>query len=272
MNNPALKPSEIVPKEPDINSGVDLRQNLERQFRHSVNDAIGPQNFHALPSAENGLSVAALQLAQSLGGKGVSVPVLTGLVRLSDVLLIVAGAGAAAVIGGGSLEAGWSALFATFAAVLFTLAFFQAADVYQVSVMRQGLSQLGRVAAGWTLVFAMFALLRSTTGIGSGLPDPWIGAWFALGLTGLCLSRLVVYSLVRHWMTRGRLERRAIIVGGGTAAAELIHEIEAQPDNDIRICGIFDDRANDRSPPVVAGYTMDLQVEVGDARGMYLIT
>lgn len=254
MNNPALKPSEIVPQKPDVATGVDLRQNLEKQFRHSVNDAIGPQNFHAFPTAENGLSVAALQLAQSLGGKGISVPVLTGLVRLTDVLLIVFGAGAAAVIGGGAFEAGWSALFATIAAVLFTLAFFQAADVYQVSVMRHGLSQLGRVAAGWTLVFAMFALLRSTTGMGSGLPDPWIGAWFALGLTGLCLSRLVVYSLVRSWMTRGRLERRAIIVGGGTAAAELIHEIEAQPDNDIRICGIFDDRANDRSPPVVAGY------------------
>lgn len=254
MSNPALKPSQSVHREPAGNAGIDLRQNLERQFRHSVDDAIGPQNFHTLPTAENGLSVAALQLAQSLGGKGISVPVLTGLVRLTDVVLIVLSAGAAVFAGGGDLVAGWSAVFATLAAVLFTLAFFQAADVYQVSVMRQGLSQLGRVAAGWTLVFAMFALLRSTTGIGTGLPDPWIGAWFALGLTGLCLSRFVVYSLVRHWMTRGRLERRAIIVGGGTAAAELIHEIEAQPDNDIRICGIFDDRANDRSPPVVAGY------------------
>lgn len=254
MNTPAFKSAEIAEQHPVDDQQPDLRQNLERQFRHSVDDAIGPQNFHTLPSASSGLSAGALQLAQSLGGKGVSVPVLTGFVRLADILLIVAGAALATVSGGEPFAAGWAHVFTTCAAVLVTLAFFQAADVYQVTVMRQGLSQLGRVAAGWTLVFAMFALLRSTTGIGTGLSDAWIGSWFALGLAGLCLSRFAVYSLVRNWMNTGRLERRAIIVGGGTAAAELIHELEAQPDNDIRICGIFDDRSNDRSPPVVAGY------------------
>ena len=69
MNNPALKPSEIVDREPEDTSGIDLRQNLEKQFRHSVSDAIGPQNFHTLPTAENGLSVAALQLAQVLAAR-----------------------------------------------------------------------------------------------------------------------------------------------------------------------------------------------------------
>ncbi|WP_299471711.1 undecaprenyl-phosphate glucose phosphotransferase [uncultured Roseibium sp.] len=253
MSNAAFKPTEIVGPAPEGKTGVDLRHNMEKHFRHSVHDAIGPQNFHTLSQAGNGLSAGAVQIAQSLGGKGVSVPVLTGLVRLTDILLIVIAA-VAALVGGADSVASWAHVLVTGAAILFTLAFFQAADVYQVAVMRQGLSQLGRVAAGWTLVFAMLALLRSTTGIGSGLSDTWIGAWFALGLAGFCLSRFTVYSLVRHWMNSGRLERRAIIVGGGTAAAELIHELEAQPDNDIRICGIFDDRNNDRSPPVVAGY------------------
>ncbi|MEP0455333.1 MAG: undecaprenyl-phosphate glucose phosphotransferase, partial [Roseibium sp.] len=124
----------------------------------------------------------------------------------------------------------------------------------QVSIMRRGLSQIGRIGAGWTLVFAMIFLIQMTTGLGSGLSQNWIGAWFVLGMTGLVCARLVVYRIVRHWMENGRLERRAIIVGGGTAAADLIHELESQSDNDIRICGIFDDRANDRSPPVVAGY------------------
>ena len=120
--------------------------------------------------------------------------------------------------------------------------------------MRRGLSQLGRIAAGWTLVLGVFAVLRSTTGVGSSFSEAWIGSWFVLGLAALCVARLVVYRLVRGWMASGRLERRAVIVGGGNAAAELIRDLEAQPDNDIRICGIFDDRANDRSPPIVAGY------------------
>jgi Undecaprenyl-phosphate glucose phosphotransferase len=50
------------------------------------------------------------------------------------------------------------------------------------------------------------------------------------------------------------MERRAVIVGGGKETESLIRSIETQPDNDIRICGIFDDRDDKRSPPVVAGY------------------
>jgi Undecaprenyl-phosphate glucose phosphotransferase len=50
------------------------------------------------------------------------------------------------------------------------------------------------------------------------------------------------------------MERRALIVGGGKTAEGLIRSIELQADNDIRICGIFDDRDDVRSPPVVAGY------------------
>jgi len=50
------------------------------------------------------------------------------------------------------------------------------------------------------------------------------------------------------------MERRAVIVGGGEPAKQLIRQLEQQPDNDIRICGIFDDRGSDRSPTVVAGY------------------
>ena len=50
------------------------------------------------------------------------------------------------------------------------------------------------------------------------------------------------------------MERRAVLVGGGRDAESLIRSLEAEPDSDIRICGIFDDRDDSRSPPLVAGY------------------
>ncbi|GAB4518140.1 MAG: undecaprenyl-phosphate glucose phosphotransferase [Roseibium sp.] len=253
MSNPAFTPADHVDPKPYSGSS-DLGERLERHYRHTVHGGSAAANVELLSSAHSGLTADAIEIAQGLGGKGVSIPVLTGLVRLTDVLLIVGTALAAGFSGPEAAGFGQANLFATAAAVLFALAFFQAADVYQVPVMRQGIAQLGRVAAGWTLVFAMFAALRSTTGIGGALSDAWIGAWYALSLTGFCASRIIVCRLVRSWMKSGRLERRAIIVGGGTAAQELIHDLEAQADNDIRICGIFDDRSNDRSPPVVAGY------------------
>jgi Undecaprenyl-phosphate glucose phosphotransferase len=61
-------------------------------------------------------------------------------------------------------------------------------------------------------------------------------------------------QLVRRWIREGRLNRRAVIVGGGHEAEELIKALEASHDTDIRIAGIFDDRGNDRVSPVVAGY------------------
>src|SRR5690606_34274567 len=51
-----------------------------------------------------------------------------------------------------------------------------------------------------------------------------------------------------------RLNRRAVIVGGGERAAELIARLEASPNNDVSIVGIFDDRSDERSPAVVRGY------------------
>ncbi|MCX2723268.1 undecaprenyl-phosphate glucose phosphotransferase [Roseibium salinum] len=254
MSNRAFKPTGPIDPTRYSSDGSKLRDRLEKHLRLAVGEVSGSTNLEVLSTANLDLTAEALEIAQGLGGKGISIPVLTGLVRLSDVLLIAGTALIAAFTGAEATGFGLPNLFATAASILFSLAFFQAADVYQVPVMRQGLSQLGRVAAGWTLVFAMFALLRSTTGIGASIPETWIGSWYALSLPALCLSRLIVYQLVRHWMNTGRLERRAIIVGGGTAAQELIHELEAQPDNDIRICGIFDDRSNERSPPVVAGY------------------
>jgi hypothetical protein len=81
----------------------------------------------------------------------------------------------------------------------------------------------------------------------------------------LCLSGLCLYvgyvgvgsDVDWHGAALGAqrpMERRAVIVGGGKTAEALIRSIEQQPYNDIRICGIFDDRDDQRSPPVVAGY------------------
>jgi Undecaprenyl-phosphate glucose phosphotransferase len=68
------------------------------------------------------------------------------------------------------------------------------------------------------------------------------------------LSRILAAKLMRILARSGRMERRAVIVGGGQNAEDLILALNEQPDNDIRICGIFDDRGDRRSPPVVAGY------------------
>jgi Undecaprenyl-phosphate glucose phosphotransferase len=80
------------------------------------------------------------------------------------------------------------------------------------------------------------------------------GIWFVVGFIWLFGMRLIFSKLLRRWARDGRMERRAVIVGGGEATEQLIRSVEKQPYNDIRICGIFDDRDNKRSPAIIAGY------------------
>ncbi len=82
----------------------------------------------------------------------------------------------------------------------------------------------------------------------------WFLAWFVAGIVVLFLSRTLLAFAIRRWARNGVMERRAVIVGGGNMAEALIRSIEQEPNNDIRICGIFDDRGTRRSPEVVAGY------------------
>lgn len=235
---------------------MDLRQRLTEGL-HRLEDTANEATYveDEMDEVETGgLSREALEIAASLDDNGISLPVLTGSVRTIDLAIILIGAVAATATQAGAVTLGLPYFIAMGIAALFSLAFFQAADAYQVSVMGRAMSQVGRIAASWTMVFLMLTLIQMTTGFGISISQNWAGAWFIISMTGLIGFRLILTGLVRHWRETGRLERRAIIVGGGTAAAELIHELESQPDNDIRICGIFDDRANDRSPPVVAGY------------------
>jgi Undecaprenyl-phosphate glucose phosphotransferase len=113
---------------------------------------------------------------------------------------------------------------------------------------------LPRIFSAWAAVFAVtvgtFSLFR-------GLTSPTAHsyfAWFAAGALYLIAERFLVAYGIRNWARNGVMERRAVIVGGGEPAKELIRVLEQQADNDIRICGIFDDRGEKRSPIMVAGY------------------
>ena len=116
------------------------------------------------------------------------------------------------------------------------------------------LPQLGRVLATWMMVFAALTIAIFMTRSGIVFSRGWFLLWFLFGLAGVLAFRVVVANRIRAWSRQGLLDRRAVIVGGGAPAEKLIHAIEASPDHDIRICGIFDDRDDERSPLVVAGY------------------
>jgi len=127
-------------------------------------------------------------------------------------------------------------------------------DGYQMSALRSPLTYAGKLLLVLAGNFALLALSGFLLKISAIYSRFWFAAWFLSAFVVLLVLRLVMARLIRRWARNGRMERRAVIIGGGANAESLIRAVERQPLNDIRICGIFDDRDHRRSPPVVAGY------------------
>ncbi|MEW6633442.1 MAG: undecaprenyl-phosphate glucose phosphotransferase [Pseudomonadota bacterium] len=127
-------------------------------------------------------------------------------------------------------------------------------DCYQISALMRPLANFGRVLLVWAGTFALMALTAFAMKASEDYSRLLFGTWFVVGFVLIFGLRLVMSRMIRRWARDGRMERRAVIVGGGKSAEVLIRSVEKQPYNDIRICGIFDDRSDKRSPPIVAGY------------------
>lgn len=125
---------------------------------------------------------------------------------------------------------------------------------YKVNILRHAGHHLKRLFVSWAATFGVLAVAGFLFKISADYSRGWFLIWAISMIILLLLSRLIIAWKIRRWVRNGTMERRALIVGGGKNAETLIRALEQQPDNDIRICGIFDDRDDVRSPPIVAGY------------------
>ena len=169
--------------------------------------------------------------------------VLSGISMLVYMLYVAPGA----YVGGLYLAASILGAFLTVAGI-------QAVDGYQMETFRNPIAQVSKAIAGFGFAMLLMAVLGFFAKMSDEYSRVWFGSWLVGGGIFLVLFRGWLTYYTRRLMSDGRLERRAVIVGGGEPAAELIRTLEAQYSSDIRVCGIFDDRTGDRSPPVVVGY------------------
>src|SRR5262245_26584601 len=130
---------------------------------------------------------------------------------------------------------------------------FQATDIYDVQGFRTPVRQITRLGVSWTIVFFIAmgaAFFAKFEGMFSRV---WLAGLYIVGFIALIGLRIVLAGIVRHWTREGRLDRRAVVVGGGEAGESLIEAIKAQEDSDVHVVGVFDDRGDDRSPNTLAG-------------------
>ncbi|RLQ87323.1 undecaprenyl-phosphate glucose phosphotransferase [Notoacmeibacter ruber] len=226
----------------------------ERFSREAVRRAtVEPPSLD--PERGRALNAIARTVAAQYRQDSISPGMIAGLVRLLD-FTVISLVGILLYL----LQIGASAETATEYLVLIVggagvcLITLHLAEAYEMIWLRRPFAVLSRIMLAVAAAFALIALATFFLKIGNFYSRFWFASWATVTVLSLFGARLAVSRLIMRWSRNGRIERRALIVGGGDLAEKLIRQLENSPYNDIRICGIFDDRDDTRSPPVVAGY------------------
>ena len=104
------------------------------------------------------------------------------------------------------------------------------------------------------MAFAGLVVALTLLKAGANVSRLWLGTWYLATLAAVTIERMTVAWTMRRLAKSGRLYQRAAIYGSGAVTDDLIAKLEADPDQMLRIAGIFDDRDDTRAPRLVRGY------------------
>ncbi|TIO74590.1 MAG: undecaprenyl-phosphate glucose phosphotransferase [Mesorhizobium sp.] len=205
--------------------------------------------------APSGINDVARQVASQYRRDTMSPIMVSGVLRMVEfAMLFLSGLGLYFYFVGFFNYLAWQYPLSIAAASFLAVVLLDVTERYQIAALMRPVANFGRVLLVWASTFALMALTAFAMKASEDFSRLLFGTWFVVGFVLIFGLRLVMSRLIRRWARDGRMERRAVIVGGGKSAEMLIRSVEKQPYNDIRICGIFDDRGDKRSPPIVAGY------------------
>ncbi len=124
--------------------------------------------------------------------------------------------------------------------------------VYDVDLMSRPMRSAAVSLSFITIIGALLLLITDAI-----LFDVYTGGmlvWIIVNAAHIVTSRGFVGLWAIPLAKAGYFKRRVAIVGGGDEAGSVISALEKSDDIDVKILGMYDDRTNDRSPPVVNGY------------------
>jgi Undecaprenyl-phosphate glucose phosphotransferase len=202
---------------------------------------------------------AKIKLLQELAAEPIkaaySPVVLAGLVRASEFLLIVlTGALVHYFYVAAHLGYERSYFVVVPAVAVLSVVVFQALQTYNLTAFRLPVRQIFRLAGGWAFVFLLVFAMMFFLKLDGIVSRVWIAGWFFLGIVALAVERVALARITFTMARAGRLARRAVVVGGGEFGQELLRDLSAAKNSEIRMLGVFDDRSDDRAPLTVEGF------------------
>ncbi|MCX5493639.1 undecaprenyl-phosphate glucose phosphotransferase [Kaistia dalseonensis] len=203
---------------------------------------------------EDALSAEARAIAARLSGRAIAPGFVTGTVQATEFIALALIGSFLLALASRSAPLGWSEILAVIGAPFVAVIAIRARGGYRVTALADPVATLTRVLFGWGAVVigvaaASFFLAPTETPLRGTL-----GLFLVAGFLFLIAERAIIATIVRALIRQGRLERRAVIIGGGAEAEALVQAIAAEPKGGIRVCGLFDDRGGARSPDEMLGY------------------
>ena len=102
---------------------------------------------------------------------------------------------------------------------------FQSLHVYSAPAFRHPSRALFRIAGGWTAAFLVVFAGMFFFKLDGVLSRVWMATWFLVGFGALVVERVILAQFVALLVSAGRLQQRAVIVGGGAIGADLLREL-----------------------------------------------
>ena len=208
--------------------------------------------MHAAAPVPLHATVAPLaQLAAGLGSAMMTPSMFASLARVVEAAALIAvGALAARLyVPAADLASGSNYILAPVLTALIAASLFQALGLYSTKAFTAPLQHSSRLVGGWTLSVVALMVSIFVFKMGAEFSRMWLLLWYVAGLAVIFLSRTGLMFATRAARRAGFLTRNAIIYGSGGSGDALIAQLRSDPNSDVRVCGLFDDRGDARTLP-----------------------
>jgi Undecaprenyl-phosphate glucose phosphotransferase len=125
--------------------------------------------------------------------------------------------------------------------------------LYQFGNLLSPFRRLPRLVLAWFITFAALTSSIFLLKFGDHFSRLWLGIWALSGFCFFLSVRFIMGGMLRYSNRDGHFNKRAILVGGGEAAGRVISIVESSRDSGVNLIGMFDDRDDERAPPMVKG-------------------
>jgi len=185
-------------------------------------------------------------------GKDLSPPVITGLLRVADLLVIALAAFAAHLLRFQNADMPGSYILVVLVVLLIAANVFHGFRLYRFAALTEPLFQVRKLFLAWVLVGLVVVAMGFLTKASADYSRLWVVAWGSMAFVGLCILRFGVRLRLVSWQRQGRLSRRYAVVGAGEQGHRIVRFLKEHPDAGLELVGVFDDRTS-RVPKTVEG-------------------